>query len=173
MAYLEAQLVKEVDKKAEEIFPELKSFQRIIFNVKCHGGYKWNKSPKLFYFIEKIGDYLVVIVPDSNKTVVYRELCDTVNKKEGEQVASIAESVYSHLAAKKPESLWIVGILSGCVKIAYQDWEIGFHQWHQWKNNPRIVYFNEIIGSWLVIITPKPSEPSNSLSNIMENLKVY
>ena len=137
LAYLEAQRVKEsakeVGEKADEIFPEMKSFQRIIFYVKNHGGYKWNKNPKLFYFAEKVGDWLVVIVPHHDKTGLKREVCGIVHNKGGEPVKSIAESVYKHLEAKKPDSLWLVLVLSGCKNIAgkenlvkaFWDWDLG------------------------------------------------
>ena len=81
------------------------------------------------------GNYNIPVAkaPAPKKTGLEGEVCDIVNNKGGEPVKSIAESVYKHLEAKKPDSLWLVLVLSGCKNIAgkenlvkaFWDWDLG------------------------------------------------
>ena len=48
----------------------------------------------------------------------------------GDTAKSIAESVYGHLVAKKPETLWLVGILSGIQRIQRENLITGFREWN-------------------------------------------
>jgi len=138
LAFLEAQRGKEkgleILEKADELFPELKSYQRIIFKKTDAVSHHMWHNLKLFYFYKVVGDWLVLITFDPTKprkTGLAKEICDIVNAKGEETVKSIAESVYNHLDTKKPESLWIVGIVSGCrpIMIARQTFVKGFMYW--------------------------------------------
>ena len=136
LAFLEAQRSKtkaaEVLEKAAELFPELKNYQRIIFKDADSVSWMWKKSTPVFYFGHTIGDWFVVLIhpskppkalptPDPssiNQTPtgsidLEKEVCGIVKKKCGETVESTVDQVYQHLEARKPNSLWIVVLVSG------------------------------------------------------------
>lgn len=151
LAFLDAQRVKEkaseILEKADELFIELKDYQRIIFKKTDSVGYQLWRNTSLFYFCQVVGDWLVLIVSDPTKpkkTGLAKEICDIVNIKGEDTVKFIAESVYNHLEAKKPESLWIVGIVSGCrpITIARQKYVKGFMYWKLGKKEDKdlVVY---------------------------------
>lgn len=48
--------------KADELFPELKNYQRIIFRIDDNISYQLIHSEKLFYFCQVIRNFLVVVV---------------------------------------------------------------------------------------------------------------
>ena len=205
------------------------------------------------------GNYNIPDPSKPKKTGLEGEVLDIVNKMGKEKTSSIAESVIEHLKVKKPESLWIVGVVSGSKSAQSQNTVKGFINYDlgsagdkdlvvyefqhphdeaeaqatvlnetwgnkvklaylqaqrekekaaeinekaagifpelknyqriifkdaesvswSWKKNPKLFYFNDTVGDWLVVVIDAPKVPkaaapvtSGNLSNILANLQV-
>ena len=66
LAYLQAQKEKEkatdIHLRAAELFPELKLYQKIIFQAGDKVWWSWKDHPKNWYFGQVIGDWLVIVI---------------------------------------------------------------------------------------------------------------
>lgn len=66
----------------------------------------------------------------SKKTGLEGEVCDVVNKTQNATCASLSETTFQYLETKKPESLWIVGIVKNSAKRWSDTTKGGFVNWN-------------------------------------------
>ena len=106
MAFLEAQRggkqlkAVEVLEKADELFPELKKYQRIIFKNYDTVTYQWWHNMKLFYLTQVIGDWMVMVVEPPKTPKVQPEPAAAVD-------SSSLSNAMENLQVNQPSTLGI------------------------------------------------------------------